>query len=230
MKTDDCQTDWEREALRVHRRYQREVVEALGLCPWAERARVDGKVRERVLAQTDDADVAPSVAAIGELGDDPSAEVVFLVYPRLRLGRSGFDDFASRVRTADTRRHVLGNVPFVFAVFHPDAEPDTGDPERLIPFLRRTPDPTLQLVRSSALDAVRSVSSQGTQFVSIAAVEASLAGAAPLPPLRERIARANLATTTRMGIDALRRVLDDIRHDRDQAYGALGDDHGDPVS
>jgi len=221
MHSDDHQAEWEREALRVHRRYQLEVVEALGLCPWAERARMEGKVRERVLAQTEDANVAPSVRAIDELGDDPSAEVVFLVYPRLRLGRSAFDDFASRVRAADAERHPLGSVPFVFAVFHPDAEPDTVDAERLIPFLRRTPDPTLQLVRSSALDAVRSVASQGTQFVSIAAVEASLSGAAPLPPLRERIARANLATARRMGVEALRRILDEIRRDRDEAYGAL---------
>jgi hypothetical protein len=221
MMKDEHQAEWEREALRVHRRYQREVVEALGLCPWAERARLDGKVRERVLAQTEDADLGPSVAAIGELNDELCAEVVFLVYPRLHLGRSGFDAFASRVRMADAERHALGSVPFVFAVFHPDAEPDTGDPERLIPFLRRTPDPTLQLVRSSALDAVRSVASQGTQFVSIAAVEASLSGAVALPPLRERIARANLATATRMGVDAVRRVMDDIKRDRDEAYGAL---------
>jgi hypothetical protein len=221
MAKNEHQGEWEREALRVHRRYQREVVEALGLCPWAEKARLEGKVRERVLAQIEDTDVGPSVAAIGELGDDLGAEVVFLVYPRLRLGRAGFDAFASRVRAADALRHPLGRVPFVFAVFHPVAEADTGDAERLIPFLRRTPDPTLQLVRSSALDAVRSVASQGTQFVSIAAVEASLAGAAPLPPLRERIARANLATARRMGVDALGRVLDDIRRDRDEAYGAL---------
>jgi len=212
---------WQREALRVHRRYQREVVEALGLCPWAERARLDGKVRERVLIETDERDVAPSVAAIGALVDDPDAEVVFLVYPRLALGRAAFDDFASRVRAADTARYPLGAVPFVFAVFHPDAEPDTGDPERLIPFLRRTPDPTLQLVRSSVLDAVRSVASQGTQFVSIGAIEASVSGTAGPPPLRERIARANLATARRTGVDALGRVLDDIRRDRDAAYAAL---------
>jgi hypothetical protein len=221
MTRDEHQREWEREALRVHRRYQREVVEGLGLCPWAEKARLEGKVRERVLTQTEDADVGPSVAAIGALGHDLGAEVVFLVYPRLRLGRSGFDNFATRVRTTDAQRYPLGSVPFVFAVFHPEAEPDMGDAERLIPFLRRTPDPTLQLLRSSALDAVRSVASQGTQFVSIAAVEASLSGAAVLLPLRERIARTNLATATRMGVDALRRVLDDIRRDRDEAYGAL---------
>jgi hypothetical protein len=221
VKTATSQAEWEREALRVHRRYQREVVEALGLCPWAARARLEGKVRECVLAQTDDADVRPSVTAIRDLEDDASAEVVFLVYPRLRLGRTQFDDFGARVRTADAQRHPLGGVPFVFAVFHPDAEADTGDPERLIPFLRRTPDPTLQLVRSSVLDAVRSGASQGTQFVSIAAVEASLSGAAAMPPLRERIARANLTAARRMGIDALGRILDDIRRDRDEAYRAL---------
>jgi|SRR5580693_5112930 hypothetical protein len=221
MTSAEHQVQWEREALRVHRRYQQEVVEALGLCPWAEKARLEGKVRERVLAQTEDADVGASIAAIGELGEDLGAEVVFLIYPRLRLGRSGFDDFASRVRATDTMRHALGSVPFVFAVFHPDAEPDTGDAERLIPFLRRTPDPTLQLVRSSALDAVRSVASQGTQFVSIAALEASLSGAAPLPPLRERIARANLTTANRLGVDEVRRRLDDIRRDRDHAYREL---------
>jgi hypothetical protein len=68
---------------------------------------------------------------------------------------------------------------------------------------------------------VRSVASQGTQFVSIAALEASLSGAAPLPPLRERIARANLTTANRLGVDEVRRRLDDIRRDRDHAYREL---------
>jgi hypothetical protein len=221
VTTDDRNTEWERQALRLHRRYQREVVEALGLCPWAQRAQLEGKVRERVLIQTDDRDVGPSLAAIRELADELDTDVLFLVYPRIVPARADFDDFASRVRAADAQRYPLGSVPFVFAVFHPDAEPDTGDAERLIPFLRRTPDPTLQLVRSTALDAVRSVASQGTQFVSVASAMASLSGAAPLAPLRERIARANLATATRIGVEGVRRVLDDIRRDRDEAYARL---------
>src|SRR5262249_32562635 len=36
------------EAVRVYRRYQIEIVEALNLCPWAERARLEGRVREVV--------------------------------------------------------------------------------------------------------------------------------------------------------------------------------------
>ena len=211
---------WTREALRVHRRYQTEIVERCGLCPWAEGARLGGRVRERVLLQTDGTDVGPSLAALSELAADRSVEVAFLVYPRLEVSRLGLEDFAATVRTADGARYELGKVPFVFAVFHPDAEPETDDPERLIPFLRRTPDPTFQLVRVAVLDAVRSLSSQGTQFVSPAAFEA-MQSAQVQVPLRERIARTNLATVRRMGIETMRRALDDIRRDRDEAYARL---------
>jgi hypothetical protein len=215
---------WVREALRVHRRYQIEVVEACGLCPWAESTRLGGKVHERVVLQADVDDVGASLAAIDELAANPGAEVGFLVYPQLDISRGRFEEFASRVRDADGARHELGRVPFVFAVFHPDADADTSDPERLIPFLRRTPDPTFQLVRASVLDAVRSLSSQGTQFVNVASFEAMQAmhgGQQAQVPLRERIARTNLATVSRMGVDAVRRLLDDIRRDRDESYAKL---------
>jgi hypothetical protein len=211
---------WTREALRVHRRYQIEIVERCGLCPWAEAARLGGKVRERVLLQTRVDDVGSSLVAMDELAADRSVEVAFLVYPRLAVSRAELEDFAAAVREADTRRHELGKVPFVSAVFHPDAEPETDDPERLIPFLRRTPDPTLQLVRVAVLDSVRSLTSQGTQFVSLASFEAIQSGYAPVP-LRERIARTNLATVKRTGVEAMRRALDDIRRDRDEAYARL---------
>jgi hypothetical protein len=216
----DLEEKWAREAVRLHRRYQTEVVQAYGLCPWAERATHEGRVRERVVLQTDEAVLGPTLDAIAEWSHDATADVAFVIYPRLPLSRQQFHDFAARVRTADAVRHELGSIPFVFAAFHPDAEPDTGDPERLIPFLRRTPDPTLQLLRASALDGIRSTASQGTQFVDIASIEASLTGQAQ-PPLRERIARTNLATARRVGLDAMKRRFEDLRRDRDEAYGAL---------
>lgn len=216
---------WVREALRVHRRYQIEVVEGCGLCPWAESTRLGGRVHERVVLEADAGPEAleASLAAMADLAADPTTDVGFLVYPWLSVTRGRFEEFASRVRDADGARHELGRVPFVFAVFHPEAEPDTTDPERLIPFLRRTPDPTFQLVRASVLDSVRSLSSQGTQFVNVASVEALqfLPGAPTQVPLRERIARTNLATVRRMGVDAVRSALDDIRRDRDEAYARL---------
>jgi hypothetical protein len=204
----------------LHRRYQTEIVEAYRLCPWAERAIADGRVREAVILQESGGEVEPSLAAIDSWVDDPTADVAFAIYPRLALGRQEFHEFAARVRSADTARHELGAVPFVFAAFHPEADPDMGDPERLIPFLRRTPDPTLQFLRASALDGIRSGASQGTQFLDIASLDAVLSGTAQ-PPLRERVARANMATAERCGIAALRRHLDDIRRDRDETYGAL---------
>ncbi len=210
---------WVREALRLHRRYQTEIVEACGLCPWAEQARVAHRVRERVVLESEGA-LEASLHALADLAADARVEVGFLVYPRLAVSRAGLEDFAATLRTADSARYALGKVPFVLAAFHPDAEPDTSDPERLIPFLRRTPDPTLQLVRASVLDAVRSLSSQGTQFVSLAAFESLQSGHVPVP-LRERIARTNLATVSRMGVGAMRAALDDIRRDRDETYARL---------
>jgi hypothetical protein len=204
----------------LHRRYQTEIVEAYRLCPWAERAINDGRVREAVILQDCGDAVAPSLAAIDSWSADLTIDVAFAIYPRLLIGRQAFHDFAARVRDADTARHELGGVPFVFAAFHPEADPDTGDPERLIPFLRRTPDPTLQFLRASALDGIRAGASQGTQFLDIASLDAVLSGTAQ-PPLRERVARANLATAERCGIAALRRHLDDIRRDRDETYRSL---------
>jgi hypothetical protein len=209
---------WTREAVRLYRRYQLEVVEACGLCPWAARARLDGKVRERVLLQTDGASIGPAVAAIGDFVAEPDIEIGLLVFPRIGLGRSAFDRFVARVQEADAGCHPLGQIPFVSAAFHPDAAPDMSGPERLVPFLRRTPDPTIQLLRVAAVERVRMGTPQGTQFVDVRWIAADDAGAMPL---RERIARTNLATVERMGLDRMKAVMDDIIEDRQRAYEGL---------
>jgi hypothetical protein len=223
MPADDSVADrWTREALRVYRRYQLEIVEACGLCPWAERARVDERMRERVLLQQDGADTGASLAAIADWAADGRVEVALLLYPRMTLSRAAFERFASTVRDLDAQRSSLGHIPFALAAFHPDAIADVTHAERLIPFLRRTPDPTLQLVRASVLDRVRDGAPQGTQFIDVRLLEMdAMTGARPMP-LRERIARANLASTQKMGMTEFARRLDDIRRDRDEAYRALG--------
>jgi hypothetical protein len=216
----DIERRWEVEALRLYRRYQIEIVEALGLCPWAPRARIDGRMRERVLLQTRTT-LRPSLEAIDALDADPAVEVAVFLYPRLRLDLHDFRRFAGRVRAADARRRELGAAPFVIAVFHPDAETDDASAERLVPFLRRTPDPTLQLVRATVLDRVRSGAPQGTQLV--VDLDALERGTAPDDelPMHERIARANFETVTRVGLDDVARRLDDVRADRVRSYAAL---------
>jgi hypothetical protein len=211
---------WTAEAIRVYRRYQVEIVEDCGLCPWAEGARREGRVRERVLLHVDEP-IDPAVLAVEELARVDRVEVGLLIFPRMALGRSDFEHFVSRVREADVRRHALGEVPFMFAAFHPDAAPDVTLAERLIPFLRRTPDPSIQLVRGTALERVRARSPQGTQFVDIRAFAGDVEYT---PPLRERIARANLSTTLSMGVEELRRRLDAILRDRDETYASLARD------
>ena len=212
---------WVAEAERLYRRYQLEIVEGVGLCPWAARARTDDVFRARVLLGAD-APVEATLEAIDALAKDPGAEVAVLIYPRLALGRAAFERFVARVRDADVPRYPIGRVPFVFAAFHPDAEPDASGAERLIPFLRRTPDPTIQLLRSDVLDRVRSGTPQGTQFVDQVTFDfnAPLQGHVPLP-LRERIARANLATVDGMGITEMTRRLDAIAQDRERTYREL---------
>jgi hypothetical protein len=212
---------WKREATRLHQRYLLEVVEACGLCPWALGARLAYRIRVAVLLdEEEDALIAPSIAVIDSWAADPSAEVGFLIYPRLPLGRVDFDRFTARLRSADTDRHSLGDAPFAAAAFHPHAEPDVDHPERLVPFLRRTPDPCIQIVRTASLARVRRRTPEGTTFVDMAHFDASLREDQP-PPLREQIARANLETVRRMGLEEVRGRLDAIRRDRDATYGAL---------
>ncbi len=163
---------WTDEADRLYRRYQSEIVEACGLCPWAERARVDGRFQTRVLLQSDPRATEDTLHAIDALVADPRAEVAVFVYPRLGLGRREFERFVAAVRDLDAARHPLGEIPYVFAAFHPEASPDASDPERMIPFLRRTPDPTIQLLRSDVLERVRSATPQGTQYVDIHSLDA----------------------------------------------------------
>jgi len=208
---------WSREVVRVYRRYQSEIVEACGLCPWAERARVDQKVREWVVNETDRGNSASSLTVMDEMFAVPGIEIALLIYPRLQASRAEFERFVARVRDADSRRHPLGKIPFMFAAFHPEAPPDVTNPERLIPFLRRTPDPTIQLVRASVVEKIRGKTPQGTQFFDSKTLLADLEK--PAPGMREKIAQTNFETVQKIGVDELGRRLDDILRDRNESYG-----------
>lgn len=212
--------EWAREAERLHGRYVVEIVEAYDLCPWAQRARLEGRTRVSVVLEGEDQALAPSLGSLGRWGDD-RIEIGFLVFPRLRLGRVEFDRFVAGLRSIDAERHPLGKAPFALAAFHPEAEADVGDHERLVPFLRRTPDPCVQAIRMAVLERVRRGTPGGTQFIDVASLDASLSEESATPSLRDRIARTNLETVRRVGVQALRSRLDAIQHDRARAYRAL---------
>ena len=209
------------EALRVYRRYMLEVVEGFTLCPWAAAARRDGHVAEVVILAESQADPQQSLTILETLQSHLETDIALFIYPDLELDRLGFESFVRTVRERDAARHEVGTIPFAMAAFHPDARPDLHEPERLIPFLRRTPDPTIQVVRCSALERVRGSSQEGTSFFDLADL-----GKLPLPQkepvsLRQRIARANLDTALEVGVDTLEALFQDIRRDRDQSYARI---------
>ena len=209
------------EALRVYRRYAIEVVEGFRLCPWAASARRDGRVAEHAILAENEADPQQSLALLASLGSEQQTEIALFIYPDLALDRMAFEGFVRTLRERDAARYEVGTIPFAMAAFHPDARADLKDPERLIPFLRRTPDPTIQVVRRTALDRVRGNSQEGTSFFDLANF-ATL----PLPQkepisLRQRIAQANLDTVLEVGLDALEAVFQDIRRDRNESYARV---------
>lgn len=205
----------------MYRRYATEVVERYNLCPWAEHARRDGRVTERVLLQHDPSDLTPTLRAIDELCALERTEIALLLYPRMATDRGAFERFLAQVRQAEADRQPLGAIPFAMAAFHPDASADTSDAERLIPFLRRTPDPTLQLVRQSVLERVREQHPQGTAFVDVDRLDPSMFSAEPVEDLQARIARHNLETVRERGVSEIEAILRDIRADRDRTYAQL---------
>jgi hypothetical protein len=213
------------EVVRIYRRYQIEIVEALKLCPWAERARLDGRVVERVIATPD---LAPrdTLEAIAALSRDERIEIGLLIYPRATASYAELEQFVARVVKAEARRHGPGAAPFAMAAFHPGASVDTATPERLIPFLRRSPDPTIQLVRYSSLERVREGFPEGTQFLDVSKLMTMDLDRADLLPLRERIARANFKTVQRLGLDEIQSRLAAIRADRDAAYARFPGERG----
>jgi hypothetical protein len=209
------------EALRIYRRYQLEFIEALNLCPWAERARLDGHVSETVLLDCNDF-VNDTLAAMDDFAARPAVEIGLVIFAGLRCSRAQFEQWVAATVEADRQRHTLTSPAFALAAFHPDAEPVTSHAERLIPFLRRSPDPTVQLVRTSSLERVREGSVEGTSFVDPASLDFSMPPPKRQRPLRERIAGANLKTIERVGLEQAEALLQDIFADRDRSYRALG--------
>lgn len=191
-------------ALRLNTRYVDEVVLAWHLCPWAEKAFTGGQVRQHVLL-----DEAPGPEAalpfLDELVAAPEIAIGLLILPRLTLRAPAFDAFAEKVRRADhARRPDAATSPpapaFLIAAFHPGATETFKTPPQLVSFLRRTPDPTLQLVRTSVL---RRATGEG-------------------PRVSDDVTQRNFDTVQERGPAALDAVLRDIRRDRDETYARLG--------
>jgi hypothetical protein len=197
-------------ALARNERYVREFVEAMRMCPFAKQCRETGKLHRRVVMELRDAQGA--VKAVEELPAD-SVEVALLIFPLARADGAesarAFEAFAAGLREWMAREH-RGNPPFHCVAFHPDLPRDLLDAHRAVRFIRRSPDPTIQLVRASVLDAVRAGREGGSTFIGQLSLEEALAAASPLS-LSEQIAAADLETLQREGPDRVEALLSSMR-------------------
>lgn len=206
---DVTDADLRRECERLLGRYVVEVVERFGFCPWSRRARERGEIRVEVVtgATVDFDEVTGAVRAIAA-----AAPVGMVVFPRAR---------PSPAELRRLRDHLVAQQitpPVGIADFHPDAGKDLSSPARAVAFLRRSPDPMLQVVRLDVLATARAAA----PAPSLAGQAAILAGHAPPPalPVPDQIAAVNLATAL-ANLDALTEAIAAIHADRDAAYRSL---------
>lgn len=220
------EVDWSRfisEAKRVHLRYLVEVVEQFGLCPWAKDARTKGRINMHVTLVTA-ADPSVLLAEVDACMRAPETEIGMLICPLLRVTPKQFRHVAASIVAAEEHRRPRGDQQIAIADFHPIAAFDLTTPERLVPFLRRAPDPMLQIVRTDVLARVRRSRESGTSYFDpacLSSLELGVSSAAELSPA-ERVAEANARTLERVGADKLEAVLSNIQADRRCAYAALG--------
>jgi hypothetical protein len=169
-------------------------------------------------------DLEEALAVVHELAGRPDVDIGLLIYPRLSVSREEFARLVRVLGNADDRRWPRGEVPMAMAAFHPDAKAELGDPARLVPFIRRSPDPTLQLVRLEVLNKLRGTEPSGTGFVDpelLARRGLSAIAGSVRTPLHERVAEDNLETVRRVGVGAIEAILADIRADRDRSYARI---------
>ncbi|MEO7731292.1 MAG: hypothetical protein ABIY55_09990 [Kofleriaceae bacterium] len=194
---------------RILERYLVEVVERHELCPWARATRQHGELAIGILWGTPSLEAW--VAEAERLLAAPAARVAMVIAPELAIAREAFGALRDRVAARIPSAGV--------AEFHPVAALDRTTPARLVPFLRRSPDPLLQLVPLAQLDAVRAVPP-----APLLAEQAAMLGGHAAPPraaLATRIAADNHATVARAHAE-ITATLDAIAADRATSYARAG--------
>jgi hypothetical protein len=195
-------------ALARNDRFLLDFVERLDLCPFARECRESGGLDRRILASTaPDENVVLREIADLHRPDHAAIEVALFILPLLDIDAIAFERFAARLREATA---AAGLNAFFIVAFHPDAPFDASTPARLVPLFRRSPDPTLQLVRVATLERVRR-SRSDTVWVDTRRLDMHAPLPASPPSMSERIAEADAETARRIGIERLVANLAAIR-------------------
>jgi len=197
-----------REALRLHERYHRELIERFSVCPWAKPARAEGRTRAHAITDAS-CSLEELIPVLTPWVANEAVDVGFVIAPLFAGGADAFADWAMSIAAQ------LGDV-FLTAPFYPSAPDSAG----AIHFLRQTPDPTVQLVRRTCLEAIRA--QDPPHYTDI--FDLDLRKLEAEKPLRT-VAASVLAHNERMieseGRAKIQAILDDIREDRERTYAKL---------
>lgn len=218
---------FEREVRRINLRYNREVVEGLGVCPYARVGRETGG-SVVVVRGDDELTTEALLEVVDQMAPRSEVEVVQVVFPRVTSGHARFVERAAEFAGANAARTPRQRPAFVHAAFHPDLAYGTDTPPRLVPFFRRSPDPMVQLVRLSVLDTIHASKPRGTMFFDgdPQALMAMLTQQQKRPEsVTDRITRENHERALAGGLERIAAILEDIAQDRRRAYAeALAED------
>lgn len=142
-------------ALARNDRYLLEFVEPLNICPFARLCRESKKLRREVFAGADPTAeaMAARIKALDAFGPD-EVEVALLVLPEVTWESRPFERWVSAVRS-EYERGRQGPVVYFMVGFHPGLPRDLLNADRAVTFMRRSPDPTVQLIRASVLDHIK---------------------------------------------------------------------------
>ncbi len=197
-----------REALRLHERYHREIIERFSVCPWAKPARADDRTRAHVVV---DASCSPGglVPVLADWAADGTVDVAFVIAPRFTGDADAFADWATSIAKA------YSDI-FLTAPFFPSASASAGS----IQFLRQTPDPTVQFVRRTRLEAIRAQDTPHYTDIFDLDLRDPQAKEAPRDVAASVVAH-NERMIEREGKAEIQRILNDIREDRERTYARL---------
>lgn len=197
-----------REAIRLHDRYQIEIIERFALCPWARQARDGNRTRTHVVLDTPC--LPNALAPVLEHWDtDESVDVCFVIAPRFEDGPEALARWASSLAALVEDR-------FLSAPFHPGVNEVAGS----VRFFRQTPDPTVQLIRRCRLEEVRAQDPPHYKDIFTVSLR-DLQAERPVKTVAASVIEHNERVLESQGRQTLQAILDDIYADRDRTYAKL---------
>jgi hypothetical protein len=197
-----------REALRLHERYHRELIERFSVCPWAKPARANGRTRTHVVTEASCALEALRQVLAGWAVDE-TIDVAFVIAPRFTAGADAFTDWAASI--GEQQSDV-----FLFAPFYPGVSDSAGS----IHFLRQTPDPTVQLVRRTRLEQIRA--QDPPHYTDIFDLDLrELEADKPPSTVAASVLAHNERMIEREGRAKIQEIINDILEDRERTYARL---------